>query len=136
MVPLLLRIPYSIIASSVTLNQISTAALYITVLSSLGSGCTVLYNCWEPASDRLSSNPKTKIYIDSLPFWGSSVWCTDGCVGMSLCVHHQSKHLCVTLMSPNKGKSLTAVCNSSIFVDCTVDLEQYHSWKSDGRDSN
>ena len=128
MVPLLLRIPYSLIASSVTLNQISTAALYITVLSSLGSGCTVLFNCWEPANDRLSSNPKTKmeeLNTDSLPFWGYSVWCTDGCVGMSdcLCVHHQSKHLCVTLMSPNKGKTLTAVCNSSIFVDCTVDLD-------------
>ena len=40
-----------------------------------------------------------------------------------LCVHHQSKHLCVTLMSPNKGKTLTAVCNSSIFVwdDCGGD---------------
>ena len=34
------------------------------------------------------------------------------------------KHLCVTLMSPNKGKTLTSVCSSFIFVwdDCGGDL--------------
>ena len=66
-----------------------------TVLSSLGDGHSVQLteNQWSPPSHgrQKMNEPQTAV----LPLWGSSVWRTDGCVGMTccLCIHPQCKHL-------------------------------------------
>ena len=58
-------------------------------------------------SDCLPSQPKHKMEEPQaavLPYSGSSMWCTDGCVGMTgfPCIHHQCKHLWF-----NKGRQIS-----------------------------
>ena len=54
------------------------------------------------------------------PSWGSSVWCTDGCVGMTgcLCIYHQCKHLWF-----NKGRQLGRLQST----DCAKLFGLYHT---------
>ncbi len=88
-----------ILAELITGNLIPNQTAALTVLSSLGDSHSVLLtrNQWSPPqSSQTKDKKEPQTPISSL--LGTSVWRTDGCVGMTgcLCIYHQCRQLVCT----------------------------------------